>query len=63
MTRRKIENAKTSKYKNKKLLKFTKRKANTPLFPLAKLNTFFFWKIHKMTRRKLKTLPHAQKEK
>jgi hypothetical protein len=42
MTRRKIENSKTSKHKNKKLLKFTRRKVNTPLFRLPKLGTMFF---------------------
>jgi hypothetical protein len=42
MTRRKIVNSGTSKYENKKLLKFTRRKANTPLSPFAKLHTMFF---------------------
>jgi hypothetical protein len=41
MTRRKIENSRTSKYENKKLLKFTRRKANAPLSPLVKLHTNF----------------------
>jgi hypothetical protein len=42
MTRRKIKNFGTSKYENKKLLKFTRKKANTPLCPLMKLHTIFF---------------------
>jgi len=42
MIRREIENFETSKYENKKLLKFTRRKANTPLSTLTKLHTMFF---------------------
>jgi hypothetical protein len=56
MTRRKIENFEISKYENKKLLKFTRRKANTPLSSLVKTSHNVFLKIHKMTRRKLKAL-------
>jgi len=44
MTRREIENFETSKYENNFFLKFTRRKANTPLSPLAKLHTMFFRK-------------------
>jgi hypothetical protein len=44
ITRKKIENFKTSKYETKKLLKYTRKKENTPLFPLAKLHTIFFLK-------------------
>jgi hypothetical protein len=53
MTRRKIENFEISKYENKKLLKFTRRKTNTP--PSHPLQNFtqFFLKTHKMTRRKI----------
>jgi hypothetical protein len=50
MTRRKIENSRTSKYENKKLLKFTRRKANTPPLPHCETSQIFF-KTHKMTRK------------
>jgi hypothetical protein len=43
MIRRKIKNFETSKYENKKLLKFTRRKANTPLSPpLQNFTQLFF---------------------
>jgi hypothetical protein len=42
MTRRKIKNFGTSKYKNKKLLKLTRRKENTHLSPLVKLHILVF---------------------
>jgi hypothetical protein len=51
MTRRKIENFQTSKYKNKKLLKFTRRKANNPPRPPCKTSHNVFLKTHKMTRK------------
>jgi hypothetical protein len=40
--KKKIEDSETSKYENKKLSKFTRRKPNTPLSPLATLHTIFF---------------------
>jgi hypothetical protein len=55
MTRRKIEDFKTSKYQNKKLSKFTRRKANTTLSPppLRNFTQLFFLKTHKMSTRKI----------
>jgi len=52
MTRRKIENFKFSKYENNFFKKFTRRKANTPSYPLQNFAQFFL-KTHKMTRRKI----------
>jgi len=49
--KKKIKDSKTSKYKNKKLSKFIRRKANTPSPPLRNF-TQIFLKTHKMTRRK-----------
>jgi hypothetical protein len=43
MTKRKIENSKTSKYENKQFLKFTRRNTHIPLSPLAKLHTICFF--------------------
>jgi hypothetical protein len=54
MKRKKIENSGISRYENKKLLKFTKIKANTGL-SLAKFHTMFFRKATKL-QEKLKTL-------
>jgi hypothetical protein len=51
MTRRKIKNFEISKYKNNKLLKFTRRNKNTPFSPLAKLDIMFFLRTFKMTRK------------
>jgi len=50
--KKKIEDSKTSKYENKKLSKFTRRKANTPSPPLLHF-TQIFLKTHKMTKRKI----------
>jgi hypothetical protein len=52
MTRRKIENFGTSKYKNKKLLSSQEERRIPPFSPLVKLHTILL-KTHKMTRRKI----------
>jgi hypothetical protein len=50
--KKKIKDSGTSKYENKTLSKFTRRKANTPFSPLRNF-TQIFLKTHKMTRRKI----------
>jgi len=50
MTRKKFENFGISKYENKKLLKFTRRKANTSLSPCG-ISYNVFLKTHKITRK------------
>jgi hypothetical protein len=40
--KKKIQNFENSKYENKKLSKFTKRKENTPFSPFVKPHTNFF---------------------
>jgi hypothetical protein len=52
MTRKKIEDSRTSKYENNFFSNFTRSKANTPSPPLQNF-TQFFVKTHKMTRRKI----------
>jgi len=47
-----IKYSKTSKYENKKISKFTRRKANTPSPPLQSFAQIFL-KTHKMTKRKI----------
>jgi hypothetical protein len=50
--KKKIKDPRISKYENKKLSKFTRRKANSPSSPLQNF-TQIFLKTHKMTRRKI----------
>jgi hypothetical protein len=50
--KKKIKDFGTSKYKNKKNSKFTRRKANTPS-PRLQNFTQFFLKTHKMTRKQI----------
>jgi hypothetical protein len=40
--KKKVQNFGNSNYENKKLSKFTRRKANTPFAPLANLHTNVF---------------------